>query len=62
MRIVPSFFRARVKRYADRQMVHMKPERTDGKAARRGGGFPFGRITANGGEARGSAHGGYGEA
>jgi hypothetical protein len=37
-------------------------KRTDGKAARCGGGFPFGRITANGGEARGSAHGGYGVA
>jgi len=42
--------------------VQTKPERTDGKAARHGGGFPFGRITAHGGEARGSAHGGYGVA
>jgi len=37
-------------------------ERTDGKVARHGGGFPFGRIAAIGGEARGSAHGGYGVA
>jgi hypothetical protein len=32
------------------------------KATQHGGGFPFGRIDAIGGEARSSAHDGYGVA
>jgi len=42
--------------------VLTKHERTDGKAMRKRNGLSGGRITANGGEARGSAHGGYGVA
>jgi hypothetical protein len=53
-----------MKRHADMgEAIHTKPEA--GRTERRCGNataYPTGRIAAIGGEARGSAHGGYGEA
>ena len=61
---VEGFSRARVKRHTDMGgAVHMKPA-ADGRKGGAGHAAtsPFDRIADNGGEARGSAHGGYGVA
>jgi len=58
-----SFPLAQAEPQADRRngISEAQSGRTE-KAARVRAGLPFGRIAANGGEARGSAHGGYGVA